>query len=78
MVVIKFNILKTKTKMKKKFVTYTQGGTVKKAVLDENLYKQYSKNPTITNLTVHTNETLMERYYAEQLGVSNGKNFLLG
>jgi hypothetical protein len=47
-------------------------------VLDENLYKQYSKNPTITNLTVHTNETLMERYYAEQLGVSNGKNFLLG
>ena len=64
--------------MKKKFVTYVKLGKIKKAVLDENLFRQYQKDPQITELTEYQNEMLMERRYAEKLGVSGGKNFLLG
>ena len=56
--------------MKKKFVTYNHEDKIKKAVLDDNLLNQYQQNPSITNIKEYDNETLMERRYAEALGVS--------
>lgn len=56
--------------MKKKFIIYSHDDKVKKAVLDDNLLNQYQKNPDISNIMEYDNETLMERRYAEAIGVS--------
>lgn len=66
--------------MKKKiFITYSHEGKIKKAVLDENLFKQYQLNPEITSIVQYDNEMLLERRYAEAIGVSGStKQFLLG
>lgn len=66
--------------MKKKvYITYSHEGKIKKAVLDENLFRQYQTNPQITNIVQYDNEMLLERKYAEAIGVSGStKQFLLG
>jgi hypothetical protein len=66
--------------MKKKiFITYSHEGKVKKAVLDENLFKQYQLNPDISDIMQYETEMLMERRYAEAIGVGgSSKQFLLG
>jgi hypothetical protein len=66
--------------MKKKiFITYSHEGKIKKAVLDESLFKQYQLNPDITSIVQYENEMLMERKYAETIGVGgSSKQFLLG
>lgn len=66
--------------MKKKiFITYSHEGKIKKAVLDENLFKQYRMNPQISDIIEYDNEMLLERKYAEAIGVSGStKQFLLG
>lgn len=56
--------------MKKIFITYKDQDKIKKAVLDENMYKQYLSNPMITEVVEYETETLLERRYAEKIGVS--------
>lgn len=63
--------------MKKKYITYSHEGRIKKAVLDENLLSQYKQNPSISNIIEYDTEMLMERRYAEQLGVSGGDKKIL-
>lgn len=64
--------------MKKKFITYSQDGRIKKAVLDENLLSQYRNNPMITEIVEYSDEMLMERRFAEAVGknVGNKKQLL--
>lgn len=58
--------------MKKLYVTYSQNGAIRKAVLDENLFKRLQENAAVTNIVEYENETLMERRFAEAIGVSSG------
>ena len=64
--------------MKKKFITYVQSGKVKKAVLDEGLYRQLITDPTVEEIMEYESEILMEKRYAEKLGVSNNRTMLFG
>ncbi len=63
--------------MKKRFITYLQHGKVKKAVLDENRFKQISTDPTIKGIVEYENELIMEKRFAEKLGVSDNRKTLL-
>lgn len=63
--------------MKKKYIIYTQGIKTKKAVIDENMYRVYKANPDIQNIQEFESETLMEKTYAESIGI-DGKKILLG
>lgn len=65
--------------MIKIYITYTQQGKNKKAVLDENMLKAYRNNPEIQSIQEFANETLMEKTYAENSNISNNnKKILLG
>jgi len=65
--------------MKKKYITYLQNGKVKKAVLDEVTLREYQNDTTIFEITEYDNEMLLERRYAEKIGVSKeDKKTLLG
>lgn len=63
--------------MKKRFIVYEQHGKVKKAVLDENRFKMLAVDPTVQNIVEYESELLMERRFAEKLGVSNDRKTLL-
>ena len=64
--------------MKKKFITYVQFGKTKKAVLDENRFKQLTIDPTVNEIVEYDSELLMEKRYAEKLGISSDRKTLLG
>lgn len=65
--------------MKKHYITYSYKGKIKKAVLDENLFRQYSVNPDISDVVEYDTEILLEKKYAEAIGVNGtNKKFLLG
>lgn len=64
--------------MSKKYVTYKQHGKIKKAVLDENLFNKLLANKTAEEICEYDNEMLMERKFAEKLGVSDTRKTLLG
>lgn len=63
--------------MKKKFITYKMAGKIKKAVLDENMYRNYKANPQIVEVEEYENEMLMEKSYALKVGSLNNKQTLL-
>lgn len=63
--------------MKKKFVVYTQHGKVKKGVLDENRFKALSQDPSVDGLVEYESELLMEKRFAEKIGVSSNRKTLL-
>lgn len=62
--------------MKKRFIIYEQFGKTKKAVLDENMYSVYLKNPEIKNIREFSSELLMEKEYGKNQ--TNNKKMLLG
>lgn len=64
--------------MKKKFITYVQSGKIKKAVLDENRFRQLTIDPTVNELVEYESELLMEKRFAEKLGISTERKTLLG
>lgn len=65
--------------MKKKYIIYSYKGKIKKAVLDENLFRQYSNNPDISDIVEYETEVLLEKRYAEAIGVNGtNKKFLFG
>lgn len=65
--------------MKKIYIIYSYKGKIKKAVLDENLFRQYCNNPEISDVIEYENEVLLEKKYAEAIGVNGtNKKFLLG
>ena len=64
--------------MKKIYVVYLKNGTWRKAVLDEVLHKQLTLDPIIEQITEYENEMLMEKRYAEKLGVSDSRKILFG
>lgn len=62
--------------MKKKFIIYKMGDKIKKAVLDENMYRSYKTNPQILEIEEYDNEMLMEKNYALKVGSINNKKTL--
>ena len=64
--------------MKKRYIVYCQHGKVKKAVLDENLFRQLSTDPTVQGIVEYETELLMEKRFAEKLGVTSDRKTLLG
>ena len=64
--------------MKKKFITYSQYGKIKKAVLDENLFKQLNTDPSVEHIIEYQTELLMEKRFAENLGINSDRKTLLG
>lgn len=63
--------------MKKRYITYQQYGKLKKAVLDDKLLEAYKNDKTVSEIIEYTSEMLMERLYAEKLGVNSTKRQLL-
>ena len=62
--------------MKKKFIIYKQNDKLKKAVLDENMYRAYSSNPDISIIEDFDSEMLMEKNFASL--VTDNKKILFG
>jgi hypothetical protein len=61
------------------YVTYQQNGVLKRGVLSQSQYEKYCKDPSISNIQIHANQTFMENYFNQQKGISsNPKSFLLG
>lgn len=61
------------------YATYSQNGTLKRAVLNQNLYSKYANDPSIHNLQIYASQTLMEQAYLQEKGIlGNPKSMLLG
>lgn len=63
--------------MKKYYIIYTQDKKVKKAVLDENMYRNYKTNKNIKDIFEYSDEMLLEKAYAERVGGTSNKKKLL-
>lgn len=63
--------------MRKIYIIYKQNDKVKKAVLDENLYKKYKQNIEIEAIQEFDTETLMEKAFADRVGTATGRRTLL-
>lgn len=59
--------------MKKKFITYEQNKKIKKAVLDEAMFKNYLNNKDISSIEEYSDEILLEKAYAEKVGKNNNQ-----
>lgn len=61
------------------YVTYWQNGILKRAVLSQTQYEKYLKDPSISDIKIHANQTFMESYFNKQKGIdTKPKTFLLG
>jgi len=63
--------------MKKIYIIYKQKDKIKKAVLDENMYRNYKQNTDIESIQEFETETLMEKAYADKVGTTTGRRTLL-
>lgn len=63
--------------MKKIYIIYKQKDKIKKAVLDENMYRNYKQNTDIEFIQEFETETLMEKAYADKVGTTTGRRTLL-
>lgn len=67
--------------MKKVYVTYNDGGIIKKGELSEERLSALKNSGTITEVQTYPNKQLMEQTYGNLLcpgGNCNNKNLLIG
>ena len=61
------------------YVTYSQNGSLKRGILNQNQYSKYANDPTVHNLQVYASQMMMEQAYNEEKGImGNPKSMLLG
>lgn len=59
------------------YVTYQLNGQLKRGVLSSSQYEMYSKNPAVSNLTIHPTQGTMENSFNEASGRKGNTKVLL-
>lgn len=60
------------------YITYRKNGTLQKASVRATQYEVLQRDNTISELTLHPNNRLMEKAYNEASGSVSSKQILLG
>lgn len=56
------------------YVTYRVNGLLKRGCISQNQYNLYLKDPKVSDMQIHANQTFMESFYNESTGNYTGKS----